>query len=883
MPGKRLYNQSLQRTWFEEVINNNGLLLADWEGLVEARPIPLKLVGNSWFQGSYDNITYSNLVEDDHNFLRVTTDGGITWRVIELTPSGDSHPPLTLGVNTGGLALDVNNQVLSLNLSTSTTPGAMSPGQYIKLSALKFDYLDNLDTGFEIYKNYTDTGDDRTHYLRSLVAGSNVTLEYVGDTIRISSTTEAGTTSTGHNDGTLGVGVFDRTSGSVLEFRHIHSAGDILTVTLDDVLNNIALEVVESNINHNILENYVANEHIDHSTVSILTQEGIAGGGNLTATRTLTLSFDTLNQINSAPLETDLFAFYRVGDDLHHSVTYQNLLDGVTEVHNTIYVPLTTGVYTTNGLDGGGVLSNDVTISLAFNELPIVAYNSADYVPIWDVSNQVHAKVLLSDVVGQLAVNISAGAGMNFTTITSTGSVTLGTPSTLTESSINEATGTTHTHAIDLSTWELTDLGDVTDTPTTNYYLKWNGSAWVTDNPTVGATTPGLPLNSIQFNNNNTFGGNAGLLYDSTTNSIKLNDPTKLSALLLGNDVAQLYYDDYTLHLDNVSGYLGDAIMINSQLVSIGPYPNNNNEFLHIQPYNNIVTNVISVSGNLGSNILTLSQTGDLYLPLIDSVATDNVLYFDTITGKVTYGAKPVSNGGVQTLIADSLSGLMVNAGSTSSAATIELDQNDSKLATDVISSDDYIGFWDVSASLQKKTTVANLPGWNINLNGVLQESIKLGDTLNFADGNNINLIYSPLTNTLSFNMDNVQTEYSIIGTGVTGDKIKLLGDELSPGANKYYGTNSVGTKGYHILEASGATSWIELTDTIPSSFLGRAKNVPMVVDTEDALDLVETEELQTVLAKFTLLADVPATYAGAPDYYVRVKADGTGLYFSLT
>lgn len=43
---------------------------------------------------------------------------------------------------------------------------------------------------------------------------------------------------------------------------------------------------------------------------------------------------------------------------------------------------------------------------------------------------------------------VSAGAGMNFTQITGTGSVTMGTPSTLTKTTTNQASGTTHTHAV---------------------------------------------------------------------------------------------------------------------------------------------------------------------------------------------------------------------------------------------------------------------------------------------------------------------------------------------------------------------------------------------------------------------------------------------------
>lgn len=44
--------------------------------------------------------------------------------------------------------------------------------------------------------------------------------------------------------------------------------------------------------------------------------------------------------------------------------------------------------------------------------------------------------------------SVSAGNGMSFTTITGSGSVTLGTPSTLTSSTTNSVSGTTHSHAI---------------------------------------------------------------------------------------------------------------------------------------------------------------------------------------------------------------------------------------------------------------------------------------------------------------------------------------------------------------------------------------------------------------------------------------------------
>lgn len=52
--------------------------------------------------------------------------------------------------------------------------------------------------------------------------------------------------------------------------------------------------------------------------------------------------------------------------------------------------------------------------------------------------------------------SVSAGNGLNFTTITGSGSVTLGTPSTISGSTTNSVTSTSHTHALsaNLSSWD---------------------------------------------------------------------------------------------------------------------------------------------------------------------------------------------------------------------------------------------------------------------------------------------------------------------------------------------------------------------------------------------------------------------------------------------
>lgn len=66
------------------------------------------------------------------------------------------------------------------------------------------------------------------------------------------------------------------------------------------------------NIDHDQLLNFVANEHIDHSAVSISTAvgSGLSGGGNITATRSLAVDIPGLTNLGPAAAATDYLMIY---------------------------------------------------------------------------------------------------------------------------------------------------------------------------------------------------------------------------------------------------------------------------------------------------------------------------------------------------------------------------------------------------------------------------------------------------------------------------------------------------------------------------------------------------------------------------------------------
>ena len=101
-------------------------------------------------------------------------------------------------------------------------------------------------------------------------------------------------------DGLTGGGTGDSTINVVAGLGITVNANDIaINAQTGLTANATGLYVDESGIDHDSLLNFASNEHIDHSGVSVLAGNGLTGGGNITASRTLTVGAGTGVSVNS--------------------------------------------------------------------------------------------------------------------------------------------------------------------------------------------------------------------------------------------------------------------------------------------------------------------------------------------------------------------------------------------------------------------------------------------------------------------------------------------------------------------------------------------------------------------------------------------------------
>jgi len=109
-----------------------------------------------------------------------------------------------------------------------------------------------------------------------------------------------------------------------------------------------------------------------------------------------------------------------------------------------------------DGLTGGGDLSANriidmgtpSSVTLASTNSTTASSHTHAFAPGGTTAQYIRGDGTLATTPAGSVTSVSAGNGMNFATITTTGAVTLGTPSSLTPATANAVTAVSHTHAI---------------------------------------------------------------------------------------------------------------------------------------------------------------------------------------------------------------------------------------------------------------------------------------------------------------------------------------------------------------------------------------------------------------------------------------------------
>lgn len=102
--------------------------------------------------------------------------------------------------------------------------------------------------------------------------------------------------------------------------------------TYSDATPSITAVVLPAGVDHNSLQNYVANEHVDHSSVQIATASstsGLSGGGNITATRNLIVDITGTTALGTTPDNADELMIWDSSASARKKVTVAELLAGV--------------------------------------------------------------------------------------------------------------------------------------------------------------------------------------------------------------------------------------------------------------------------------------------------------------------------------------------------------------------------------------------------------------------------------------------------------------------------------------------------------------------------------------------------------------------------
>jgi len=160
-------------------------------------------------------------------------------------------------------------------------------------------------------------------------------------------------------------------------------------------------------VDHDNLTNFVANEHIDHTAVTLTAGEGLQGGGTIAANRTFDLDINGLVE-DAGATSGDFFVYYDTVDGVHYKIDSDDLPGGGASP------------WTVNGADiywdGGGVatigtIDHDSKITEGLN---LYQGASDDLILAFQSSDIAHGITTLcdTDTYGFIKKTVGASGGL---------------------------------------------------------------------------------------------------------------------------------------------------------------------------------------------------------------------------------------------------------------------------------------------------------------------------------------------------------------------------------------------------------------------------------------------------------------------------------------
>lgn len=292
--------------------------------------------------------------------------------------------------------------------------------------------------------------------------------------------------------------------------------------------NKATLTTLNSILDHDALVNFAANEHIDHTLVSISAGPGLTGGGTIAASRTISLDITGQNAVAAA--SSDEMIYWDVSESDFDKMTFSTL-NGILD-HNSLlnYAAarhaLHPGVSTDNAIaryDGvtGDLQNSGVTIS------------DTDVLTVPTLGLQVGSSVPFADAAGTLTLqNVDALDATTETTI----EAAIDTLANLT--SVQGRTVTLADAGFDvLFGWDdsgsayknfaLADIATEAAPAAGDFVLiygaegdlrkvDWSGLP-------AGSGSPGGANTQVQFNDGGAFGGDSAFTWDKTNDILAVN------------------------------------------------------------------------------------------------------------------------------------------------------------------------------------------------------------------------------------------------------------------------------------------------------------------------------------------------------------------------